>query len=702
MAGRVRLLLAAGTATIAAAAAALAASPAATADTTGAVRINAGGGARTVGGVAWSGCTSTTTCGGWVSGGFRYAKSPTPAISGVTPPADAAIYQTEWTGGQTSGIPAGAVAFRFSVPVSAGNYSVRLHFAENVQNAPGKRVFDVNLEGGAAELSGFDIFAAAGGMNKAIVREFPVTVNDGAVTIDFVRQIENAKISGIEVIPVPPPSRNAVRIDTGGTARSVGGVPWSGCSAATSCGGWVSGGFRYAKSPAPAITGVTAPADAALYQTEWTGGQTNGVPVGSVAFAFTVPVANGDYRVRLHFAENVQTAAGKRVFDVNLEGGPVELSGFDIFAAAGGQNRALVREFPVSVTDGAVSISFIRRVENAKISGIEILPVAAPDPDAPFTEITWSTGALSPIGRHEAFGGFAADGRLYVFGGYTGAPDFTPTRRADRYDPATNTWTRRRDLPIGLTHAGLAVDGRSIYIAGGYPQQADGTGQTFSTTAVWRYDIDSDTYTALPAMPLARGGGALVLHGRTLHVFGGADSARRDTATHYALDLDGGTAWRPLANLPIPRNHLGAVSLGSRVYAVAGQTGQDAKATYRAHVHAYDPATNTWTAVAPMPRPQSHNNASTFVLEGRILVIGGETSYGSSTKEVLAYDLAAGGWTALSPLPQSRNAGVAGAWGGQLFHVTGNTSRTTYEGTPVRPGPAAQSAQHDHATAHSH
>ena len=43
-------------------------------------------------------------------------------------------------------------------------------------------------------------------MYRAIVREFPPTVTDGSATIEFIRQVENAKISGIEIIPIPDTS----------------------------------------------------------------------------------------------------------------------------------------------------------------------------------------------------------------------------------------------------------------------------------------------------------------------------------------------------------------------------------------------------------------------------------------------------------------------------------------------------------------
>jgi glucose/arabinose dehydrogenase len=99
----------------------------------------------------------------------------------------------------------------------------------------------------------------------------------------------------------------------------------------------------------------------ALYQTErWAG-----------TFSYQIPVTPNTYEVTLHFAEIYWSAAGKRIFDVSLEGALV-LDNFDIFQAAGGQFKAVTRTFPVAVTDGTLSINFTSVVNNAKISAIEI------------------------------------------------------------------------------------------------------------------------------------------------------------------------------------------------------------------------------------------------------------------------------------------------------------------------------------------
>jgi hypothetical protein len=88
-------------------------------------------------------------------------------------------------------------------------------------------------------------------------------------------------------------------------------------------------------------------------------------------------VPNGNYTVRLHFVELNKTAAGQRTFDVNIEG-TRRLDKFDIFAAAAGARKAIVREFAASIADGNLTIDFIRQVENAKVNAIEILPATVP------------------------------------------------------------------------------------------------------------------------------------------------------------------------------------------------------------------------------------------------------------------------------------------------------------------------------------
>jgi hypothetical protein len=164
------------------------------------VRVNLAGPARTVGTAAWAACTTAADCGGGtMTGGSAYDNGTKPVYDPVAP-ADAPIYRHEWTGGRNSGIPAGQRAFGWARALPNGHYLVRLHFADHNQGAVGKRVFDVDLEGGSDELPGFDVFKETGRLGEAIVKEVPLELTDGTLNVDFITQVENAMVNAIEVI----------------------------------------------------------------------------------------------------------------------------------------------------------------------------------------------------------------------------------------------------------------------------------------------------------------------------------------------------------------------------------------------------------------------------------------------------------------------------------------------------------------------
>jgi len=106
----------------------------------------------------------------------------------------------------------------FEFPVSAGTYTVRLHFAETYWTQPARRVMDVAIEG-TAVLTDYDIVAAVGPLT-ADVHEFAATVSDGTLNIEFIHNFENPKVSGIEILgdgTPPPPTVNILAPTNGAT-----------------------------------------------------------------------------------------------------------------------------------------------------------------------------------------------------------------------------------------------------------------------------------------------------------------------------------------------------------------------------------------------------------------------------------------------------------------------------------------------------
>jgi hypothetical protein len=114
-------------------------------------------------------------------------------------------------------------------------------------------------------------------------------------------------------------------------------------------------------------TGVSNPAPQAVYQSERWGAST-----------YTIPglTSGTQYSVVLHFAEIYWTAAGQREFNVLINGTQV-LTNFDVFAAAGGEYKAITETFTATANaSGQIVIQFtVGAADQPKISGIQIQTV---------------------------------------------------------------------------------------------------------------------------------------------------------------------------------------------------------------------------------------------------------------------------------------------------------------------------------------
>jgi N-acetylneuraminic acid mutarotase len=129
---------------------------------------------------------------------------------------------------------------------------------------------------------------------------------------------------------------------------------------------------------------------------------------------------------------------------------------------------------------------------------------------------TWIRKADMPTARCTHSAG-VMDGKIYAIGGMVGGP--TPWKGlsvVEAYDPATDTWTRKADMPTRrLCHSVSAVDGK-IYSMGG------GTSNSDAVVTLEEYDPITDTWTRKADMPTARWGlSASVVDGK-IYAVGGA------------------------------------------------------------------------------------------------------------------------------------------------------------------------------------
>src|ERR1700757_886410 len=79
--------------------------------------------------------------------------------------------------------------------------------------------------------------------------------------------------------------------------------------------------------------------------------------------------------------------------------------------------------------------------------------------------LEWKKAVASPFARVESPTA-VIDGKMYLFGGFT--DDLGASTHLDVYDPASDSWTRKKDMPVGLTHLNPAVAGKAVWFAGGF------------------------------------------------------------------------------------------------------------------------------------------------------------------------------------------------------------------------------------------
>lgn len=194
------------------------------------------------------------------------------------------------------------------------------------------------------------------------------------------------------------------------------------------------------------------------------------------------------------------------------------------------------------------------------------------------------------------------NGEFVAFGGVSFAVPNALTR-VDAYSPATNSWRQLASLPSTVVGADGGEHNGRLYV--------------FDGEFVFAYDVDNDAWTVVSTMPTQTFGRlSVAYHEGAFYTFGGYLSQ-------------------------------------------PGQVSSD-------QVDRYDPETNTWTSLAPMPTARHLH--STAVLHGRVHVVGG--SYQAEAVHEV-YDIASNTWSTAADVPQPVLGAAAAAKAGKLWLLGG-------------------------------
>ena len=118
--------------------------------------------------------------------------------------------------------------------------------------------------------------------------------------------------------------------------------------------------------------------------------------------------------------------------------------------------------------------------------------------------------------------------------------------------------------------------------------------------------------------------------------------------------------------------HSSAIVYNGLIYTFGGETGHEVYHRQQTGNYAYDPSTDTWTTLAPIPIPLSHDEATTFIRNGMLVIAGGQTDDAASTNIIQEYDPATDRWFLLpSTLPQILQGAVLKPWNNEVILANG-------------------------------
>ena len=214
----------------------------------------------------------------------------------------------------------------------------------------------------------------------------------------------------------------------------------------------------------------------------------------------------------------------------------------------------------------------------------------------------------------------AGESIVYAFGGTSTDENLTGLS-VKAYNVATNTWSARSSIVSVFNSNGVGKIGNKLYFSGGYNENV--TLPEFSNR-LWAYDYKGDRLIRRADLPIFSAEGVTGVISGKLYVLPGACNgngwpnpgycAVEETRRFYRYD-PAANAWRTRRQAPHFHRQGAAAVIDGKLY-VAGGVGANGSPVRDLDV--YDPGTNTWRTLAPLP---TGGVASGSVLLGQFYVV---------------------------------------------------------------------------------
>jgi N-acetylneuraminic acid mutarotase len=267
-----------------------------------------------------------------------------------------------------------------------------------------------------------------------------------------------------------------------------------------------------------------------------------------------------------------------------------------------------------------------------------------------------------------------------VAGGLRSGPDsrrrFTTLAGTALFDPSSTTWSDGPDLPAPRHHIVLGTAADRVYGFGGFVGEVLGrNGFQFRDDV---YAFDGEQWSRVGTMPTPLGETVALSRNDRIHLVtgslhGSTEDEQGATGTHLVYDANA-DAWSEAAPAPTARSSATGAVIDGQLYVAGGRRREGRGITNLGALERYDPETDAWTTLAPLPQPSG--GLAGAALDGTLYVFGGEyfSEGGGVYEHTWAYDPQADAWTELPPMRTPRHGLAGAATDGRIFAIGGNTA----------------------------
>ncbi|MBN2612550.1 MAG: hypothetical protein JXB00_13420 [Bacteroidales bacterium] len=258
-------------------------------------------------------------------------------------------------------------------------------------------------------------------------------------------------------------------------------------------------------------------------------------------------------------------------------------------------------------------------------------------------------------------------------------PACSPVEKADENDPAAPPplpseakfdieWSSKSIIPAarGWLHPAACILNNKIYVIGGTPDDVS------STNKVTVYDPASDTWTEKQPINVARWGHSSNVVDGKIYVMGGCPLVG-PALSSIEVYYPGENKWEIIADvMPEGRMGFGSCVVNGKIYIMGGCTEEPTGNTALAKMNVYDPVTNTWTSLAPMPEARTYLGAS--AVGNKIYAVGGtKEAPWDGLNSIFEYDILTDTWRTKKDLITGRWAISTCSSDSMIFCIGGLT-----------------------------